>query len=311
MFGTVAPTDYGWYDFLRRQTKVEEINFWRPSAERRFNANPFSPFLFKLKAPYNAICGFGYFAKYSALPYWLAWDAFGVGNGCANQKEMLNRITAIRSRMNYRGRSPVDFIGCILIVEPVFFEEKDWIAQPTDWPPRNLTPMRYDLSAGEGARVWQACLDRSAAPNGTPADTLQVMETEARYGTPYLRSPRLGQGTFRIAVTDAYGRACAATGEHSLPALEAAHIRPYSEEGPHRISNGLLLRADFHRLFDQGYITVTPTLDIEVSRRLKEDYENGRSYYPYHGKRINVPHEVQDSPAPDFLLWHNTERYLG
>ena len=32
-----------------------------------------------------------------------------------------------------------------------------------------------------------------------------------RYGTPHTVQPRLGQGTFRIAVTGAYG-ACAALG---------------------------------------------------------------------------------------------------
>ena len=88
--------------------------------------------------------------------------------------------------------------------------------------------------------------------------------------------PRLGQGTFRVAVTDAYSRACAVTGEHSLPVLEAAHIRPYALTGPHDINNGLLLRADLHRLFDLGYLTVTPDHALHVSERLKADYDNGR-----------------------------------
>ena len=33
-----------------------------------------------------------------------------------------------------------------------------------------------------------------------------------------------------------------------------------------------------HRLFDKGYVTITPDLRIEVSDRLREDYSNGRSY---------------------------------
>ena len=68
-----------------------------------------------------------------------------------------------------------------------------------------------------------------------------------RYGTPKTVQLRLGQGTFRIAVTSAYG-ACAVSGEHSLPALEAAHVRPYADGGGHALPNGLLLRADIHRL---------------------------------------------------------------
>ncbi|PSO48774.1 MAG: hypothetical protein BRC33_08750 [Cyanobacteria bacterium SW_9_44_58] len=48
------------------------------------------------------------------------------------------------------------------------------------------------------------------------------------------------------------------TGERTLPALDAAHIKPYAQSGSHTISNGLLLRADLHRLFDRFYITITP-----------------------------------------------------
>jgi hypothetical protein len=44
------------------------------------------------------------------------------------------------------------------------------------------------------------------------------------FGKPVLIAPRLGQGAFRLQVTDAYGRRCAVTGERTLPALEAAHI---------------------------------------------------------------------------------------
>lgn len=111
-----------------------------------------------------------------------------------------------------------------------------WIPQPTDWPPRNLRPMRYDLEAGEGARVWQACLERLASHPPAPLveDILHVAETQPAYGAPGLVRPRLGKGAFRVAVTDAYQRSCAVTGEHSLPVLEAAHIRPFALRGAAR-----------------------------------------------------------------------------
>jgi putative restriction endonuclease len=51
---------------------------------------------------------------------------------------------------------------------------------------------------------------------------------------------------------EAYERACALTGEHSLPALEAAHIIPFALCGPHDVQNGLLLRADLHGLLDRA-----------------------------------------------------------
>ena len=70
--GTIAITDEGWYEFLEARPEVTELNFWTPSARRSFRAPQFSPFLFKLRAPHNAICGFAYFAQFSKLPDWLA-----------------------------------------------------------------------------------------------------------------------------------------------------------------------------------------------------------------------------------------------
>jgi putative restriction endonuclease len=136
-------------------------------------------------------------------------------------------------------------------------------------------------------------------------------ESAVRYGDPRLVQPRLGQATFRIAVLDAYDRACAITGEHSLPALEASHIRSYALAGPHETRNGVLLRADLHRLFDTGYVTVTPELRLEVSARLRADYQNGRSYYPFHGTTLRVPAAQRDRPDKGFLEWHNTHVFRG
>jgi putative restriction endonuclease len=109
---------------------------------------------------------------------------------------------------------------------------------------------------------------------------------------------------------DAYNRACAVTQEHSLPAIEAAHIHPYAENGPQDVRNGILLRADLHRLFDQGYLTVTTDHRLEVSLRLKADYDNGRTYYPLHGAKLALPKAPHERPTPGFIQWHNEHTYL-
>ena len=311
MIGTVAVTDSGWYEFLVRRSPPE-VNFWTPSDRRRFSAPEFSPFFFKLKAPYRAIAGFGYFAKWSSLPPWLAWDCFGEGNGCESLEALEARLAAIRTRIGYVSSGPVDNIGCILLVQPVFFPRDMWITQPSDWHDRTVSSTGYDLTRGEGKRIWGQSLERASASAPVRAVLPQVAGAESpRYGTPQVITPRLGQGTFRVSVTDAYDRACAITNEHSLPALEAAHIRSFAREGPHEVANGILLRADLHRLFDKGYVTVTSDHRLEVSRRLKADYSNGRSYYPLNGQVLRLPSSPKDQPAREFLTWHNENVYLG
>lgn len=73
----------------------------------------------------------------------------------------------------------------------------------------------------------------------------------------------------------------------------------------------MLYRADFHRLFDAGYVTVTHDFRLEVGTRLKKDFENGRSYYPYHGKPLHVPAPASQHPNPAFLQWHRDDTFLG
>jgi putative restriction endonuclease len=131
------------------------------------------------------------------------------------------------------------------------------------------------------------------------------------YGDPSLVPHRLGQGTFRVIVTDAYQRQCAVTRERALPALEAAHIRPFSEVETHHVRNGLLLRSDVHRLFDAGYITVTPEHRVEASSRMRDDFNDGENYMRLHGSSILLPVNSELHPDPTALRWHNDNCFRG
>lgn len=133
----------------------------------------------------------------------------------------------------------------------------------------------------------------------------------ARDLASHLIRPRLGQGAFRVLVTDIYHRRCAVTQERTLPALEAAHIRPYGDGGEHEARNGLLLRRDIHSLFDAGYVTVTPDFHFEVSRRIREEFDNGKHYYALQGQKVSVPQKPSQHPDPVALSWHNEHCFKG
>ena len=298
MRGCVGTTDIDWFRFLRARQPLDEVNFWQPSAHG-FSSPPGTPFFFKLKAPLNVIAGFGIFARYEPATVRLAWDAFGEKNGAATFAEMKARVG------QYATAGSGHRVGCIMVAQPIFFDKADWILQPSDWKPQVVTTKGYDLTAGEGLRIWTECQARAARVPLAPGEAPVAAEPRPAYGAPQLVLPRLGQGTFRVAVTSAYGGACAVSGEHSLPVLEAAHIRPYAVAGSHAVPNGLLLRADIHRLFDAGYVTVTPEHRFLVSQRLKQEFENGKAYYEKHGLVIEVPKRREDRPDTALLRWHN------
>jgi putative restriction endonuclease len=140
-----------------------------------------------------------------------------------------------------------------------------------------VTFKTYSTDSADGQLLW------AWAQAGLTGPLLGFAEEEKeRFGQPTLIRPRLGQGAFRVVVTDAYQRRCVVTGERTLPALDAAHIRPYAEGGEHSVSNGFLLRRDIHCLFDLGYVTVTPNHVFEVSPRIREEFENGREGGLFH-----------------------------
>jgi putative restriction endonuclease len=309
----VGITDFNWFRFLSARPHLDEINFWKPGGKAGFRAlSPGELFLFKLHAPRQFIVGGGYFAHFSpGVPATLAWQSFGEKNGAASFEEMLARISRYRKEPTRLGSDPA--IGCILLEQPFFFDESDWIPSPQDWSGEIVQGKGYDLSAGVGLALWNQLKVRLEATrlsvDAAPAQPMS--EARPAYGSPVLVRPRLGQGSFRVVVMDNYDRRCAVTGERTLPVLDAAHIKPFSLVMEHDPRNGIFLRSDIHTLFDRGYVTVSEDHRFEVSRRLKEDWENGRDYYALHGREIRLPALVEARPEPALLRWHAENLFLG
>jgi putative restriction endonuclease len=299
----VGITDYDWFRFLSSQEGIDEVNFWQPSGNQSFKAlHPGEPFLFKLHHPRNYIVGGGFFVHFSNLPVSLAWSSFQEKNGAASLLEMRQRIE------KYRRIQPLpsdDYqIGCILLNQPFFFQKDQWIEVPADFKLNIVRGKSYDLLRSPGREMWaQVQLLLSGRGFG---DQYAAMP-QPRYGDPTLVQHRLGQGSFRIMVTDVYQRRCAVTQERTLPALEAAHIKPYCDSGPHSIDNGVLFRSDIHKLFDAGYVTIAPDYHFEVSHRIRAEFENGRDYYALNGHAMQLPSDERLWPKKEFLHWHNNK----
>lgn len=309
----VGITDSDWYEFLFARTGLDEVNFWRPRSTLDFRAiDTGELFLFKLHAPDNFIVGGGVFAHYAQpLPISVVWEAFQEKNGAPSEAEMRARV--LKYRREVAGATSDPSVGSILITQPFFFPRSEWIPAPTDWKSATQQGKGYDLTSGIGLDLWnQLQLRLSARPIGALPVAPGLREPfPPAYGEPALIRPRLGQGTFRVLVTDNYDRRCAVTGERTLPVLQAAHIKPFSLVMEHDARNGLLLRSDIHTLFDRGYVTVTPEHRFEVSRRLKEDWENGHDYYALRGNQVRIPEKVDARPDAAFLQWHAENVFRG
>ncbi|MEU8044339.1 HNH endonuclease [Micromonospora echinofusca] len=108
---------------------------------------------------------------------------------------------------------------------------------------------------------------------------------------------RQGQADFRRRLIEAYGGRCAITGCDTEAALQAAHISPYDGPATNRVTNGLLLRADVHNLFDRGLIWIDEQLRV---RGRAEDVH----YANWHGKELRLPARTADHPDAAALRAH-------
>jgi predicted restriction endonuclease len=126
---------------------------------------------------------------------------------------------------------------------------------------------------------------------------------DAREWDAILAVLRRGQAVFRSALMNAYSGTCAVTGCKVPGALEAAHIISYRGAHTNRVSNGVLLRADIHALFDAGLITISGsdyTLSIDATL-------TGSEYQQYHGRAIALPAAQALRPSRDALTQRNRD----
>jgi putative restriction endonuclease len=309
----VAVTDKDWFTLHATSQNVEEVNFWRPSSDSSFKVlQPGELLLFKLHSPDNFITGGGFFTRFVHLPVNMAWDVFKEANGVRSLTEMRARIGYYRNVVLGPAENPT--IGCIMLAEPFFWPRNAWIPTPSDFSLNVVQGKGYDSETGEGHTLWEAVCERLRAIQSEKIDqspaTLAAVDSKG-FGKPQIVLPRLGQGLFRIYLTDYYDKRCVITGERTLPVLDAAHIKPYALVQKHEISNGLLMRSDLHRLFDDGYLSVDPSnRRVRVSKRIKDEFENGKDYYQLEGTEIHEPNVLWARPNNENLEFHYNAVFL-
>ena len=287
--------------FLAARPELTEVNFWRPGGRHAFRAlEPGEPFFFKTHYPHNKIVGGGFFSGFVPMRVSDAWELLGLGNGAASLDAMRAQIA--RYRPIAPGEDPE--IGCVLIRDPRFFPEDVTVAPPPGFAANIVQGKGYDL-AEASARSYFGDLLELLLGLSVEVDLARPWHRPGPvFGDPRLAPYRLGQQAFKAVVRDAYQGHCAVTGTHIPPVLQAAHVRPVTRGGDHRLDNGLLLRSDVHTMFDQGYLGVDPKYRLVVSPRLRDEFGNGEQFYARAGQVIELPARRIDRPGREFLEWH-------
>lgn len=130
-------------------------------------------------------------------------------------------------------------------------------------------------------------------------DPKNVEDARERINTSIVR--RRGQPQFRKSLLKAYDSRCVITGCDAEQALEAAHIIPYLGPNTNHPSNGLLLRADIHTLFDLHLLSIHPeTMTVLIASSLINT-----CYGKFAGKRLQSPLSKTFEPNREAIKQHH------
>ncbi len=306
----IAHTHREWFDFLSRHAtdgRLDEVNFWFPKQQRapkRLLSG--EPVFFRIGAPERQIAGYGFFASFQLLPLDLAWDSFGYRNGAVDRStfcRMLGRFTEKERALP---------LACMILLNAHFWPDRRWLPWGVSrgYADTGIQVGRTERDAGN-VDFLLAELGRDAA--GAPPELLDRFDplvADERQVALAERAIREGQNTFRLRLLEAY-RACAITGEHTEPVLDAAHIQSYLGPKSNHPCNGLILTKEFHALFDKGLVTIDPPqasrsdYRVRVSGRIHERWKNGRRYNDFNGRSlVSLPDDPRLLPSREALEWH-------
>lgn len=298
----VGNTDKDWFDQLKAQPDLREVNHWQPSGVKFKILAEGGIFFFRLKSPINMIGGFGLLASAENASVSLLWDSIGTANGVNSKEEFVARVKHYRTKNNVQGFVDENtHVGFKILVEPVFLSEKDWFPEPSDWSPQIVVGKSYSSDTTIGQYLMSNYMRLAGETPRRDAIARQMFGFEeppqAGFATRNVKQ-RTGQNLFKLSLLYAYDGKCAVSGCDIEEVLDGAHIHPFSETQDHSIPNGILLRKDIHALFDRGAFTIDHDYRIRFTEQFKERYPmDANSYANFDGQKLKLPKDKAHWPS--------------
>jgi putative restriction endonuclease len=224
------------------------------------------------------------------------WFNFGKGNGVNSIDELFSRCSSYvdkNSTNTYLDNNHE--IGCIVLENPVFLEEDNFF-RPEDYG-FNFAPQIVKLKYFNS--------DFPMLSKDKPyKDNFVLISEDLTEDSNQKSKKRYGQSEFRYKILKAYDFKCCVTNETCVEVLQAAHIQPYVNDNSNHIQNGLCLRSDIHKLFDEGLIAIDDDYKIIVSSLLTNS-----EYHKLNGLKLNLPKVHSMYPSLYALQKHRTSLF--
>ena len=292
----VAPTDLDWFQQLRTDgVKGDVINFWTPTPWNISRLQVNDKLYFMLKSPIRKIGGFGKFVEYKNMRASEAWRKYGRDNGVENLSQLISRTDKYKAKHAKKNLIPDPIIGCILLKDPEFYDNdnlKTDKSEGIDFP-KQVVKIKY-------FRKREKKVQNEKEREIEVKKTFELVDSSKSKRKQLTQKERKGQAAFRRDILKIYNNSCAITEIKQKEVLEAAHIQGYVNEESNNVQNGICLRVDIHKLFDNGLISINNDYRVVVSSMLKST-----EYERIDGKKIKLPNNKMYYPSANALENHN------
>jgi hypothetical protein len=290
----VVNTDPDWIEVLRSYNITDNINFWRKE-KRRVHLPERSRFYFKLRGS-RFIAGRAVSQRQISMSIREAWEYFSIRNGVSTYEELRRKATDILEVSD-------DTLNCLVLDEVEVLDPEEYPQLPPDFV-ATQNPKDYlegSLPQIESSFFGASTLGLSGIEAQLTKDRVFDPDTvlAAREATLRAVVMRRGRSDFRQMLMDAYDHKCAVTGTEVRAILEAAHVYPYKGTETNVLQNGILLRSDWHTLFDLGLWAIDDDYRIIIAPEIIPE-----EYRKYHQTLIRLPRIVLHRPSPKAIRWH-------
>ena len=292
----VAPTDLDWFQQLRTEgVKGEVINFWTPTPWNISQLQADDKLYFMLKSPIRKIGGFGKFVDYKNMRASEAWRKYGRDNGVENLSQLISRTDKYKAKHAKKDLIADPVIGCILLKDPEFYDNENFKTDRSEGIdfPKQVVKLKYFRKKEKTAHKEK---EREIKVN----KAFELVDSSKSKRKQLTQKERKGQAGFRRDILKIYDNSCSITGIKQKEVLEAAHIQGYVNEESNNVQNGICLRVDIHKLFDNGLITIDSEYKVIISSMLKST-----EYEKINGKKIKLPKNKIYYPSASALENHN------
>ena len=292
----VAPTDLDWFQQLRSEgVKGEVINFWTPTPWNISRLQVNDKLYFMLKSPIRKIGGYGTFVGYKNMKASDAWRAYGRDNGVENLSELISRTDGYKSKNTKKELTIDPEIGCILLKDPEFYDDNNFKTDEEEGInfPKQVVKLKY-------FNKREKIISKEKVTTIKVSKSFELIDNNKIKRKQLTQKERKGQAGFRRDILKIYDNSCSVTGVTQKEVLEAAHIQGYVNEESNNVQNGICLRVDIHKLFDNGLITIDSEYKVLISTMLKST-----EYESLNGKKINLPQNKTYYPSATALENHN------